>query len=426
MNFVTIGQFDENCSFWHEFCDMLQALIFDSFFDKHRGVVAFYRIFSGEIKTGQTVYFLATKTKTQAQEIGVFKPDMVPVDSLSSGEVGYIVTGLKELDKVKVGDTISDTDDSNLILPGYKEVTPMVFASIFPSDAGDYPKLRDSIAKLALSDASLTYTPENIPALGFGFRCGFLGLLHMDIVQERLSREFDLDLVITTPSVEYKVDLTNKEEIIIHTPSELPDPSQIRSISEPWVKIEILTPETYIGAIMELITSRRGIYQNMSFLTAGQVQISGEVPLAEMILDFYDDLKSLSRGFATLSYEQIGFRPGDLVKIDILVNYKRVDPLSVITHRSQAESRGRQICEKLKDLIPRQMFEIALQAAIGGRVIARETIRAYRKDVTAKLYGGDRTRRMKLLEKQKEGKKRMKMIGSVEIPQTAFLNILKK
>jgi GTP-binding protein LepA len=405
---------------------MLQALIFDSFYDKHRGVIAYIRLFAGELSAGQTVYFLATKGKAVCQEVGVFRPNMDPVDKLENGEVGYIVTGLKELEMVKVGDTVSDVFDQNLSLGGYKEVTPMVFASIFPTDADDYPKLRESIAKLKLSDASLTYVSENIPALGFGFRCGFLGLLHMDIIQERLSREFDLDLVITTPSVEYEVITTSGEKLVIHTPSELPDPSSIQKIMEPWVKIEVLAPEKYIGSVIDLITSRRGIYENMSFLTAGQVQITGQLPLAEMVLDFYDDLKSLSKGYATLSYDPLGFRDGELVKIDILVNHNKVDPLSVMTHRSQAEEKGRQICEKLKDLIPRQQFEIALQAAVGAKVIARETIKAFRKDVTAKLYGGDVTRRMKLLNKQKEGKKRMKMVGNVEIPQSAFLNVLKK
>lgn len=405
---------------------MLQALIFDSFYDRHRGVVAYIRIFKGELNKGQNINFLATSAKAQCLEVGVFKPDMIPVEHLGNGEVGYVVTGLKEIEKVKVGDTISDTQDTSLMLPGYKEVTPMVFASMFPVDADEYPKLRDSLAKLKLNDASLEYVAEHIPALGFGFRCGFLGLLHMDIIQERLSREFDIDLVITTPSVEYKVITTSHEELTIHTPSELPDPSLILEIKEPWVKIEILAPESYTGNIIELITSRRGLYSGMNYLSAGQLQITGELPLSEMILDFYDDLKSSSKGFATLSYELIGFRTEHLVKLDFLVNSKKVDPLSIMVHRSLAEEKGRQVCEKLKELIPKQMFEIAVQGAIGGRIVARETIKAFRKDVTAKLYGGDRTRRMKLLQKQAKGKKRMKMVGNVEIPQSAFLNILKK
>lgn len=405
---------------------MLKALIFDSFFDKHRGVIAFIRLFDGEIKLGDTIYFLQSGTKINVLEVGVFKPDMQPIASLSSGEVGYVVTGLKELEKVKVGDTISDIDDMKLALHGYKDVEPKVFSSIFPTDASDYPKLRESIAKLKLSDASLQYETENIPALGFGYRCGFLGLLHMDIVQERLSREFDLDLVLTTPSVQYEIEENNGTKYTIHTPALLPDPSSIRHILEPWIKLEILTPETYIGKIIELITSKRGSYSSISALAAEQVQITAELPLAEMIVDFYDELKSSTKGFATMSYDLLGFREGDLVKIDILVNKKIVDPLSIMAHRSVAEAKGREICEKLKELIPRQQFDIAIQASIGARVIARESIKPFRKDVTAKLYGGDPSRRMKLLDKQKAGKKKMKMVGNVEIPQSAFLNVLKK
>jgi GTP-binding protein LepA len=405
---------------------MLQALIFDSFYDKHRGVIAYLRLFNGSLKAGDTVYFLATGAKAVCQEVGIFNPEMLASKSLENGEVGYIVTGLKELNEVKVGDTVSTKEDKSLALHGYKEVVPKVFSSIFPTDADDYPKLRDAISKLKLNDAALTFETENIPALGFGFRCGFLGLLHMDIVQERLSREFDLDLVLTTPSVEYEIIQTSGEEYSIHTPSELPDPSKISEIKEPWIKVEVITPEEYTGKIIELLSSRRGSYSSIGLLSAGQLQITGEMPLAEMIVDFYDDLKSATKGYATMSYELLGFRTESLVKIDILVNQKVVDPLSIITHKSQAESKGRQICEKLKELIPRQQFEIAIQAAIGSRIVARETIKPFRKDVTAKLYGGDITRRMKLLDKQKEGKKKMKMVGNVEIPQTAFLNVLKK
>lgn len=406
---------------------MLKALIFDSHFDKHRGVVAFVRLFAGELKAGQTVYFLATQTKINVQEVGIFSPEMKPFDKLSSGEVGYIITGLKALDKVKVGDTICDNDNKQNALDGYAESRPMVFASIFPTNADDYPKLRDSIGKLQLNDASLTCEVENIPALGFGFRCGFLGLLHMDIIQERLSREFDLDLVITTPSVEYKIKTTDSDQLqSIHTPAELPDPSRIVLMQEPWVKLEILAPESYIGGVIQLINDHRGMYTKMDFLSMNQVQITGEVPLAEMIVNFYDELKSLSKGYATLSYEVMEYRTEPLCKIDIMVNGKVVDPLSVIDHKNRAESRGREICDKLKILIPRQQFEVAIQAAIGGKIVARETIKAFRKDVTAKLYGGDITRRMKLLKKQAEGKKRMKMVGNVEIPQSAFLNVLKK
>ena len=405
---------------------MLKALIFDSFFDKHRGVIAFIRLFDGEVKAGDSIYFLQSSTKVSVLEVGVFKPDMQPISSLSSGEVGYLVTGLKELEKVKVGDTVSSKDDQSLALHGYKEVTPKVFSSLFPTNADDYPKLRDAIAKLKLSDASLQYETENIPALGFGYRCGFLGLLHMDIVQERLSREFDLDLVLTTPSVEYEIEENDGTKYTIHTPALLPDPSKIRYISEPWIKMEILTPDIYIGKIIELITNKRGNYSSISALAAEQVQITAELPLGEMIVDFYDELKSCTKGFATMSYDLIGFQRSDLVKIDILVNKKIVDPLSVMAHRLNAETKGREICEKLKELIPRQQFDISIQASIGARVIARESIKPFRKDVTAKLYGGDPTRRMKLLDKQKEGKKKMKMVGNVEIPQSAFLNVLKK
>jgi GTP-binding protein LepA len=405
---------------------MLQALIFDSYYDKHRGVVAYVRVFGGRLTPNQTIYFLSTHTKVVCQEVGFFRPDMVPSVAIEEGEVGYIVPGLKDLDKVKVGDTICDIDDIKHQLPGYKEVRPMVFASIFPTDADDYPKLRDSIAKLKANDASLVFEPENIPSLGFGFRCGFLGLLHMDIVQERLSREFDLDLVITSPSVEYEVLETNGQVKKVHNPAELPDPSVIDEIREPWIKLEILSPSEYIGAIMELLTTRRGFYKDVEYLSELQVQIKGEVPLAEMIIDFYDDLKSLSKGYATLSYELMDFRESDLVRVDFLVNKSVVESMAIMVHRSSAEQKGRSVCEKLKELIPRQQFEIVIQAAIGARVIARETIRAFRKDVTAKLYGGDVTRRKKLLEKQKKGKKRMKMVGNVEIPQSAFLNVLKK
>lgn len=406
---------------------MLKALIFDSFYDKHRGVVAYLRIFSGSLKADEEIHFLATGAKSTCTEVGYFKPlGFQPATELSSGEVGYVVTGLKDLDKVKVGDTISHKADQNLRLPGYKEVKPKVFSSIFPSDASDYPKLKDAMAKLVLNDSSLQYDLENIPSLGFGFRCGFLGLLHMDIVQERLSREFDLSLVLTTPSVEYKVVLRNQEEISIKNPSELPDISGVEQIKEPWVKLEIITPEEYIGKIIEIITSRRGSYGAINLLSQGQMQITGEVPLSEMIIDFYDDLKSATKGYATLSYEVMDFRGEDLVKIDFMVNRKPIDAMSIITHRLSSENKARKICEKLKEIIPRSQFEIAIQATIGAKIIARETIKPFRKDVTAKLYGGDATRRKKLLEKQKKGKKKMKMIGNVEIPQNAFLSVLKK
>jgi GTP-binding protein LepA len=405
---------------------MLKALIFDSYFDKHRGVVAYIRVFDGQISTGQEIHFLSAKAKGEVQEVGYFGAlSLKPSKNIQNGEIGYVITGLKDIELVRVGDTIGDKADQEP-LPGYKEVEPKVFSSIFPTDASDYPKLRDSIGKLKLNDASLMYEPENIPALGFGFRCGFLGLLHMDIVQERLSREFDLDLVLTTPSVEYRVTEQNGEEKSVKNPSELPDPSTILDIKEPWIKLEIITPEEYVGKIIETITSRRGMYSGIHLLSGDQMQINAELPLSEMVVDFYDDLKSNSKGFATMSYDLAGFRSDNLVKVDILVNGSVVAPMAVMTHRSKAEDMGRKMCEKLKELIPRQQFEIAIQAAIGSRIIARETVKPFRKDVTAKLYGGDMTRRKKLLEKQKKGKKRMKMVGNVEIPQRAFMEVLKK
>ena len=406
---------------------MLQALIFDSYFDKHRGVIAYVRVFSGEIVTGQTLNFIATEGTATAAEIGFFHPiEPIVSPKLEVGEIGYIITGLKDLNLVRVGDTVSETFDKKYALPGYKQVEPKVFSSIFPTDADDYPKLREAMAKLKLNDASLQYDVENIPALGFGFRCGFLGLLHMDIVQERLSREFDLDLVLTTPSVEYKVVTKTGEEFSVRNPSELPDPSNIDKIKEPWIKLEIITPEVYVGKIIELITERRGKYEAINLLSGDQMEMTTKLPLAEMIVDFYDELKSATKGYATMSYRITDFLADDLVKIDILVNHKTVDPMAIITHRSIAETRGRLMCEKLKELIPRQQFEIAVQAAIGAKIIARSTIKPFRKDVTAKLYGGDMSRRKKLLEKQKKGKKKMKMVGSVEIPQSAFLSVLKK
>lgn len=405
---------------------MLKALIFDSFFDKHRGVVAFVRVFEGNLKTGQEIHFLATGLKGIAQEVGYFTPDLVKTETVFEGEVGYVIVGSKDISLIKVGDTISDSENKENALPGYKEVQPKVFSSMFPIEQGDFPKLRDAIAKLKLSDSSLHYETENIPALGYGFRCGFLGLLHMDIVQERLSREFDLDLIMTTPSVEYKIINHAGEEISIKNPSELPDPSNILKIKEPYVKVEIIIPQEYVGTIIQLIADNRGNYTGLNEISLGQMQVSGELPLSEIIIDFYDDLKSATKGYATISYEASDFREQNLVKIDFLVNKEPVNPLSVIAHRTQAEHKGRHICAKLKELIPRQQFEIAIQAAIGAKVIARETIKPFRKDVTAKLYGGDMTRRRKLLEKQKKGKKKMKMIGNVEIPQSAFLNVLKK
>ncbi len=404
----------------------LRALIFDSTYDQHRGVVTFVRVIDGKLVKNEKIYTLGTKTAAESLEVGFFRPKFEQAKELLTGEVGYIVTGLRDVRKARVGDTITDTLKPVEALPGYKQVTPMVFASIFPTSGDDYPLLRDAIDKLKLNDAALEFEPESIPALGFGFRTGFLGLLHMDIVQERLTREYGLDLVLTAPSVEYKLNMKTGGPKIIHTPAELPDPTLFESIEEPWVNVEILMPQTYIGGILDLITGRRGIYKNMEYLSNERVLITAEMPLANIIIDFYDKLKSVSSGYASLNYELIEFRPGDLVKLDILVATEKVDALSMIAHRDTAEMEGRSLVTKLKELIPRQQFEIAIQAAIGGKIIARETISAVRKDVTKGLYGGDVTRKMKLLEKQKKGKKRLKRIGSVDIPQEAFLAILKK
>ncbi len=405
----------------------LRALIFDSTYDQHRGVVTFVRIVDGSLTKNNKIQMLGTQTNAESLEVGYFKPKFNPAAKLETGEVGYIITGLRDVRKARVGDTITSADAKNVQqLPGYKQVKPMVYASIFPVSGDDYPNLRDAIEKLKLNDAALEFEPESIPALGFGFRTGFLGLLHMDIVQERLTREFGLDLVLTAPSVEYKVNLKDGNQIIIHTPAELPDPSIFDTIEEPWVNIEIIVPQKYIGGILEIITSRRGIYGNMDYLSNDRVLITAQMPLANIIIDFYDKLKSVSSGYASLNYEVRDFRAGDLVKLDVLVATEAVDALSMIVHKDVAESEGRELVAKLKTLIPRQQFEIAIQAAIGGKIIARETISAVRKDVTKGLYGGDVTRKMKVLKKQKEGKKRLKRIGSVDIPQEAFLAILKK
>lgn len=406
----------------------LRALIFDSTYDKHRGVVTFVRVVDGKLTKNDKIHTISTSTSAEALEVGYFHPKYFPSLELNTGEVGYIVTGLRDVRKARVGDTITVIRDSMTVkpLPGYKQVKPMVYASIFPTSGDDYPLLRDAIDKLKLNDAALEFEPESIPALGFGFRTGFLGLLHMDIVQERLTREYGLSLVLTAPSVEYKVNLKNGTSKVIHTPAELPDPSLFDSIEEPWVDIEILTPQTYIGGVLDLITGRRGIYKNMEYLSNDRVLITGEMPLANIIIDFYDKLKSVSSGYASLNYELLDFRLGDLVKLDILVANEKVDALSMITHRDIAESEGRELSLKLKSLIPKHQFEVAIQAAIGGKIIARETIPAMRKDVTKGLYGGDVTRKMKHLEKQKKGKKRLKRIGSVDIPQEAFMAVLKK
>ena len=403
----------------------LQALIFDSHYNAYKGVIAYVRIMEGELRAGEPVLLMGTDVRTETLEIGVFRPQMTPVDVLRTGETGYIATGLKNVAESQVGDTVTMArNPAPEPLAGYRPAKPMVFAGIYPVDATDYPLLRDALEKLKLNDAALAYTPETSAALGFGFRAGFLGLLHMEIVQERLEREYNLDLLTTAPSVEYQVLTTSGDIINFENPSEMPDPSKIASIEEPLMQISIIVPTRYIGPVMELVTARRGIFQTMDYLDQLRVVLKYAIPLAEIVVDFYDHLKSRTQGYASLDYTLAGYQEADLVKLDILVNGVPVDALSMITHRENAHRTGRQLVERLRSLIPRQLFEVPIQAAIGAKVVARETVRAIRKDVLAKCYGGDVSRKRKLLEKQKEGKKRMKMVGNVEIPQEAFMAIL--
>lgn len=412
--------------------DELKALIFDSVYDTYKGVVAYIRLKSGSVKRGDRVHFLSTKKEIEVLEVGYFKPKYQPADILLPGEVGYIVTGLRNVRESRVGDTIWHGGSTGmnveqaLPLEGYKVVKPFVFAGIFCTDSDDYPLLRESLEKLKLNDSSLTFEPEHSGALGHGFRCGFLGLLHMDIVQERLEREYNLDLIATAPSVSYIVVDTVGGETLISSPADLPDPAKIRDIKEPWVKVEILTPSDSMGAIMTLCADKRGIAKNTQYIDEKRVILHFELPLASIVIDFYDQLKSISSGYASMNYEHLDYREGDLVKLDVMVAGEKVDALSLIVHRANAFYVGSDLVKKLKELIPKHQFTIALQAAIGGKIIARETIAAYRKDVTGYLYGGDVSRKKKLLEKQKKGKKRMKMMGRVELPQEAFLAVLKK
>jgi GTP-binding protein LepA len=405
----------------------LRALIFDSTYDIHRGVISYVRVVDGVLNERQKLFMIGSHSPAESLEVGFFRPQMDKNPKIQTGEVGYIVTGLREVSKARVGDTVTLwSEQKTEALPGYKHVTPMVYASIFPVSGDDYPLLRDAMEKLKLNDAALEFEPENIPSIGFGFRTGFLGLLHMDIVQERLSREYDLDLVLTAPSVAYDIEKTNGEVLHVYNPSQFPDPSNISEIREPWMNVTILTPTGYIGPIMEIVTQRRGISRDIKYVGSDRVEMHFEMPLANIIIDFYDKLKSVSSGYASLNYEFKELRPGDLVKVDMLVAGEKVDALASIMHKTFAETEGRELVSKLKELIPRQQFEIAIQAAIGAKVIARETISAFRKDVTTGLYGGDVTRKMKVLNKQKKGKKRMKKIGKVDIPQEAFLAVLKK
>ena len=400
-----------------------RALIFDSSYDQYRGVVAFVRVVDGSFEPGEQLRAMAQGTEFEAEELGVMSPARVPVDSLTAGEVGYVITGLKDVSRLRVGDTLtSRRRPAEEPLPGYQDVKPMVFAGIFPTDSDEYPELRDALERLKLNDGSLFYEPETSQALGFGFRCGFLGLLHMEIVRERLEREFDLDLLITAPTVAYRATKRTGEVVEVHNPAEMP--SEVELVEEPYIRASVIVPKDYVGAVMELATERRGRFDHMEYLSEGRVLLSYELPLGEIVLDFYDQLKSRTRGYASFDYDLAGFQPGDLSRVDILVGGEQVDALSLIVHRDAAYDRGRQLVERLRQEIPRQMFDVPVQAAIGSRVIARETIKARRKDVLAKCYGGDITRKRKLLEKQKKGKKRMKQVGGVEVPQEAFLAVL--
>jgi GTP-binding protein LepA len=404
----------------------LRALVFDSYFDAYRGVVCYLRVVDGRLDTGESIRFMAAGEVHDATEIGFLTPKAKPVASIGPGEVGYLITGVKEIDRIRVGDTVTSARrPATTALPGYSEPKPMVFSGLFPTDGDDFERLREALEKLRLNDASLVWEPETSKALGFGFRCGFLGLLHMEIVRERLEREYDLDLVATAPSVAYRVPLPDGRVVEIRSPQDLPDPGERDRISEPYVKVMILTPTEYVGPVMELATARRAIVGGMNYLSPERVELDFEVPLAEIVFDFFDVLKSKTKGYASLDYEPSGYREADLVKVDILLNGQPVDAFSAIVHRDHAQEYGKRMTGRLRNLIPRQLFDVPIQAAIGGRIISRETVKARRKDVTAKCYGGDITRKKKLLQRQKEGKKRMKMVGSVEVPQEAFVAALK-
>jgi GTP-binding protein LepA len=402
-----------------------RALIFDSEFDQYRGVIAYVRVVDGTFRKGEAIRAMAAGTEADIDDIGFFNPRMTPAGHLGPGEVGYVITGIKDVTRLRVGDTLTTRRaPASEPLPGYRDVKPMVFCGLFPIDSDDYPDLRDALEKLVLNDAALSWEPETSDALGFGFRCGFLGLLHMDIVRERLEREYDLELLTTMPSVEVEVELENGEIVPVHNPTDMPDPSKIREVREPYIRASILTPKEYVGTIMELCQDKRGTHAGMHYLSADRVQLEYELPLAEIVLDFFDQLKSRTKGYASLDYELIGLKASDLVKLDVLLSGDAVDALSMVVHRSKAQLIGRTLAEKLREKIPRQQFDVPIQAAIGSRVVARETVKAYRKDVIAKCYGGDISRKRKLLEKQKEGKKRMKQVGRIEVPQEAFLAVL--
>jgi GTP-binding protein LepA len=409
-----------------------RALIFDSEFDQYRGVIAYIRVVDGVFRKGEAIRAMATDTQADIDDIGVFSPQMMPTDQLAAGEVGYLITGLKDVTQLRVGDTLTTRARAGApagatakqALPGYREVKPMVFCGLFPIDSDSYPDLRDALEKLTLNDAALSWEPETSDALGFGFRCGFLGLLHMDIVRERLEREYDLELLATMPSVEFDVTLTNGGELEVHNPSDMPDPGTIEEIREPFIQASIIAPKEFVGAVMELCQERRGEHSGMHYLSPERVQMNYELPLAEIVLDFFDQLKSRTKGYASLDYELSGSKPSDLVKLDVLLAGDTVDALSMVVHRDKAYEMGRTLTEKLRKRIPRQQYDVPIQAAIGAHVIARETVKAFRKDVISGCYGGDITRKKKLLAKQKEGKKRMKQVGRVEVPQEAFLAVL--
>ena len=410
-----------------------RALIFDSEFDQYRGVIAYIRVVDGVFGKGEAIRAMAAGTEAEIDDIGFFSPQMMPTDQLAAGEVGYLITGLKDVTLLRVGDTLTTQPKSGAragqraateALPGYREVKPMVFCGLFPIDSDTYPDLRDALEKLTLNDAALSWEPETSDALGFGFRCGFLGLLHMDIVRERLEREYDLELMATMPSVEFEVTLTNGEELEVHNPSDMPDPGTIEEIREPFITASIIAPKEFVGAVMELCQERRGEHTEMHYLSPERVQMTYELPLAEIVLDFFDQLKSRTKGYASLDYELSGLRPSDLVKLDVLLAGDTVDALSMVVHREKAYEMGRTLTEKLRKRIPRQQYDVPIQAAIGAHIIARETVKAFRKDVIAGCYGGDITRKKKLLAKQKEGKRRMKQVGRVEVPQEAFLAVL--
>jgi GTP-binding protein LepA len=405
-----------------------RALIFDSEFDQYRGVIAYIRVVDGVFRKGAPIRAMASGLHADIDDIGCFSPQMMPTDQLAAGEVGYLITGVKEVTQLRVGDTLTTRGragtEASEPLPGYREVKPMVFCGLFPIESDSYPDLRDALEKLTLNDAALSWEPETSDALGFGFRCGFLGLLHMDIVRERLEREYDLELMATMPSVEFDVTLTNGERLEVHNPSDMPDPGTIAEIREPFIKAQIIAPREHVGAIMELCQERRGVHAGMHYLSPERVQLTYDLPLVEIVLDFFDQLKSRTRGYASLDYELEGMRPSNLVKLDVLLAGDPVDALSMVVHREKAYDVGRALTERLRKRIPRQQYDVPIQAAVGSHIIARETVKAYRKDVIAKCYGGDITRKKKLLEKQKEGKKRMKQVGRVEVPQEAFLAVL--